>query len=179
MKIAILTDTHGGIYQEEAEREGFALLAAPFVVDGVQYTEGLDLKPDVFYKKLQDGAEVSTAQSSPGEITDLWDQLLKEYAFYNCGSLDNIFIPNSVINIRMNAFKYCDSLKTLSIGYGVRYISATAFTGCPFTEIEYRGTINKWQQVDIDMVKDNILYKTIIHCVDGDVKYNGKRWIEV
>ena len=79
MKIAILTDTHGGIYQEEAEREGFALLAAPFVVDGVQYTEGLDLKPDVFYKKLQDGAEVSTAQSSPGEITDLWDHLLKEY----------------------------------------------------------------------------------------------------
>ena len=79
MKIAILTDTHGGIYQEEAEREGFALLAAPFVVDGVQYTEGLDLGPKEFYEKLESGAEVSTSQSSPGEIIEIWDRLLKDY----------------------------------------------------------------------------------------------------
>ena len=89
MKIAILTDTHGGIYQDEAKEAGFALLEAPFIVDGVQYKEGRDLHPEEFYKKLEGGADVSTSQPSPGEITDMWDKLLKEYDQIVCITLSS------------------------------------------------------------------------------------------
>ena len=89
MKIAILTDTHGGIYQEEAAREGFELLPAPFMVDGVQHLEGVDLRADEFYEKLERGAEVSTSQPSPGDIMDAWDRILKDHDQIVCIGLSS------------------------------------------------------------------------------------------
>ena len=89
MKIAILTDTHGGIYREEAERAGFELLEAPFMVDGVQHREGRDLGRSEFYEKLESGASVSTSQPSPGEITDAWDKLLKDHDQIVCINLSS------------------------------------------------------------------------------------------
>lgn len=106
-------------------------------------------------------------------------EVIDNGAFYSCESLDNIFIPNSVISIGKSTFGYCDSLKTLSIGNGVRYINARAFIECPVTEIEYRGTVNEWQQVDIE--DNTILYKVIIHCIDGNLRWDRKLkiWAEV
>lgn len=79
MKIAILTDSHSGISQEEAREWGIYMLPAPFMVDGQQYSEGIDLTEEVFYEKIEGGAAVSTSQSSPADILDAWDRLLAEY----------------------------------------------------------------------------------------------------
>lgn len=89
MKIAILTDTHGGIYQEEARQAGFELLEAPFMVDGVQHKEGRDLGREEFYEKLEGGSDVSTSQPSPGEITDAWDRLLEDHDQIICITLSS------------------------------------------------------------------------------------------
>ena len=89
MKIAILTDTHSGILQEEAKENGFFLLAAPFMVDGVQHYEGIDLSAHDFYEKLESDADVSTSQPSPGEVTQTWDRILQTYDQIVCITLSS------------------------------------------------------------------------------------------
>ncbi len=78
MKVAVLTDTNSGMSQEEAKSFGIHLLPMPFLIDGKEYLEGVDLTHREFYEKLEQDAEVSTSQPSPGSIMDMWDELLKE-----------------------------------------------------------------------------------------------------
>ena len=79
MKIAIMTDSHSGISQKEAAERGIYVLPAPFIVDGVQYEEGISLTEEAFYQKMQAGADLSTSQAAPADIMDMWDRLLKDY----------------------------------------------------------------------------------------------------
>ena len=79
MKVAVVTDTHSGINNEEAKELGIYLINAPFMVNGKQHYEGIDLDHDSFYRMLDEGADVSTSQSSPADILKLWDELLEKY----------------------------------------------------------------------------------------------------
>ena len=51
-------------------------------------------------------------------------------AFYRCGSLTTIVIPNSVISIESWAFCNCSGLNSISIGNSMTSIGEYAFTGC-------------------------------------------------
>lgn len=79
MKVAVITDSHSGISQEEARKLGLFVLPAPFVVNGMQYQEGVSLTAEDFYQKLTAGADVSTSQPAPADILRLWDELLSSY----------------------------------------------------------------------------------------------------
>ena len=79
MKVAVVTDTHSGMTKKEADELGIYLINAPFMVNGKQHYEGVDLNHDSFYALLEEGADVSTSQSSPAELLSMWDSLLKEY----------------------------------------------------------------------------------------------------
>ncbi len=78
-KTAIMTDTNSGITPDIAEKNGIFLLKMPFFTDGKEYTEYVDMRYEDFFEKLNGGAEVSTSQPSPGALTDMWDEILKEY----------------------------------------------------------------------------------------------------
>lgn len=78
-KIGIMTDSHSGILPEEAKKLGIKVLPMPFYIDGTLYLEGVDLLREEFYEKLRQGADVSTSQSSPQEVMELWDEMLKDY----------------------------------------------------------------------------------------------------
>ena len=52
-----------------------------------------------------------------------------EYAFYNCDSLINVIIPNTVTSIGAEAFS-CSSLTSVTIGDGVKTIGEYAFYNC-------------------------------------------------
>lgn len=55
-------------------------------------------------------------------------------AFYDCGFLESIEIPESVNNIGNSAFAGCRSLKSIVIPSGVTSIARSAFSGCESLE---------------------------------------------
>ena len=78
-KIAIVTDSNSGISQAQAKEMGVYVLPMPFLINGKEYLDGIDLFPNEFYKFLEEDADVSTSQPSPDSVMKLWDELLKEY----------------------------------------------------------------------------------------------------
>lgn len=79
MKAAIVTDSNSGITQDQAKAAGIYVVPMPFMVDGETFYEDLSLSHEMFYKKQQAGADITTSQPSPADIMDLWSRLLKEY----------------------------------------------------------------------------------------------------
>ncbi|MBR5376565.1 MAG: DegV family protein, partial [Lachnospiraceae bacterium] len=79
-KIAIVTDSNSGITQDRAKELGIFVLPMPFVINGNDYYEDIDLTQEQFYKLLEDeNAEIHTSQPLPTEVMELWDRLLTEY----------------------------------------------------------------------------------------------------
>lgn len=78
-KIAIVTDSNSGISQEQGKSMGIYVLPMPFLIDGKEFLDGVDLFHEEFYKYLEAGADVSTSQPSPESVTELWDRVLEEY----------------------------------------------------------------------------------------------------
>lgn len=78
-KTAIMTDTNSGITPEVAKENGIYLLKMPFAVNGKEYIEYGEMSYGEFFEVLDSGAEVSTSQPSPAALTDMWDEILKEY----------------------------------------------------------------------------------------------------
>ena len=86
--IAIMTDSNSGIMPSEEADYGIHVLPMPVIIDGKTYFEGIDITPDEFYEKQTAGAVITTSQPSPGDVTTMWDELLREYD-------EILFIPMS------------------------------------------------------------------------------------
>ncbi|MDO4454071.1 MAG: DegV family protein [Eubacteriales bacterium] len=78
-KIAIVTDSNSGITQKMAKEMGVHVIPMPFFINGKLFLEDISLSQEEFYKYLTEDADISTSQPSPKDLTDLWDQILKEY----------------------------------------------------------------------------------------------------
>lgn len=78
-KIAIVTDSNSGLKPSEVEGRDIYIVPMPFLIDGEEYFEGINLDNDGFYEKLNSGCSVSTSQPSIFSIQNLWDELLKKY----------------------------------------------------------------------------------------------------
>ena len=89
MKTAVMTDTNSGITQQEADALGIFLMQMPVIIDGETHYEGLDLTHDSFFAALTGNQNVSTSQPSPGDVMDMWDEIL------NSGYDEIIYIPMS------------------------------------------------------------------------------------
>ena len=79
MKVALITDTGSGMSRKEAEELGIYLAPIPFIIDGEDYEEGVNLTEEEFYEKLMNGADVSTSQVNVAAMEQLWAELLKTY----------------------------------------------------------------------------------------------------
>lgn len=78
-KVAIVSDSNSGITQTQAEELGVKILPMPFFLNGETLYEDIDLTQDQFYERLKDGVEISTSMPLVGNVTDMWDETLKEY----------------------------------------------------------------------------------------------------
>lgn len=77
-KIRIVTDSNSGITQEEAKKLGVFVVPMPFLINGEEYYEDINLTQEQFYVHLRGDASVSTSQPSIASVTELWDELLEE-----------------------------------------------------------------------------------------------------
>ena len=77
-KIKIVTDSNSGITQSEAKKLGIFVIPMPFLIDGEEYFEDINLTQEQFYEHLRGDAVVSTSQPSVASVTDLWNELLQE-----------------------------------------------------------------------------------------------------
>ena len=78
-RIAIMTDSNSGITQDESKELGVYVLPMPFYIDGKMYYEDIDLSQEQFYEKLKQDCEIKTSMPLVGDVTDQWEELLKEY----------------------------------------------------------------------------------------------------
>lgn len=78
-KTAVVTDSNAGIPLEEAEKRHIFILPMPFMIDGRDYLENVDLTEEVFYQMMKENKSISTSQPAPGNVMALWDRVLEEY----------------------------------------------------------------------------------------------------
>lgn len=79
MKVAVMTDSNSGLRQSESKELGITIIPMPFMIDGEEYFEDINLTQELFYEKLKSDANVSTSQPAIGVIMSTWDDLLTEY----------------------------------------------------------------------------------------------------
>lgn len=104
-KIAVVTDSNSGITQESAKEMGVYVIPMPFYINGELFFEEITLSQEEFYKKLEEEAEISTSQPAPGDVLDLWEQLLEEYD-------EVVYIPMS-----SGLSSSCEAATALSMEY--------------------------------------------------------------
>ncbi len=78
-KIAIVTDSNSGITQAQAKTMGIYVVPMPFFIDEKLYFEDITLTQKEFYGRLEADSDISTSQPSPGDVMELWEEVLKEY----------------------------------------------------------------------------------------------------
>ena len=124
-KTAIVTDSNSGITQAEGAKLGIFVVPMPFLVNGEQFYEDINLTQDEFYEKLKSDADVSTSQPIVGELLAFWDKILQDYD-------DMVYIPMS-----SGLSESCNTAKMLAQDYDGRIqvvdnqrISITSKTLC-------------------------------------------------
>ncbi|MBE6142769.1 MAG: DegV family protein [Erysipelotrichaceae bacterium] len=79
-RVLIITDSNAGILQSEAKELGIKIVPMPFIINGEEYYEDINLSQKEFYEKLQnENASISTSQPSTYYLRELWDECLKDY----------------------------------------------------------------------------------------------------
>ena len=89
MKTAIMTDTNSGITKDAAEKLGIYVIHMPVIIDGTTFYENDTITEEEFFCALSGDRHISTSQPSPGDVMDLWDQILNE------GYDELVYIPMS------------------------------------------------------------------------------------
>lgn len=89
MKVAVMTDTNSGISLDEASEMGIFCMPMPVIIDEQEYIEDMNLTQERFFEILASEAVISTSQPSPGNLMDMWDEILKS------GYDEILYIPMS------------------------------------------------------------------------------------
>jgi DegV family protein with EDD domain len=71
--IAIVTDSASMLPPVWRERAKVAVAPLTVVIDGVPYREGEDITTAEFYRRLSQGADVSTSAPSPGDLLAIYE----------------------------------------------------------------------------------------------------------
>ncbi len=86
---AIATDTNSGISVEEGKALGVYVIPMPVIVDGREYTEGVDITNTELYAAMEAGKAAMTSQPAPEAVKALWEQALAD------GADQVVYIPMS------------------------------------------------------------------------------------
>ncbi len=108
MKIAVGTDSSSGISQEEAKSLGIFVVPLPFIIDGREYEDGIDINYAGLFEIMRDDPSFSTSQPAPQKLLDLWDKALED-------ADELVYIP-----MTRTLSSSCQAAKLLAEDYGGR-----------------------------------------------------------
>lgn len=80
-KIAITTDSNSGLKQSEVKGTNIFVLPMPFLIDGNEYFEDINLTVDDFFKFQLANSEISTSQPSITSVETMWREVLQTYDY--------------------------------------------------------------------------------------------------
>ncbi len=109
LKTAIVTDSNSGIFPRQGRELGIYVQPMPVILDGKEYFEGVDLDHQAFFRMLGEGADASTSQPAPGDVTGLFQRVLDE------GYDELVYIPMS-----SGLSASCQTARMLSDEFGGR-----------------------------------------------------------
>ena len=89
MKTAVVTDSNSGITAGMGKKIGAFVVPMPVMIDGKTYYEGVNLTQEAFFQSQMSGGDITTSQPSPGDVMDLWGQVLAD------GYDELVYIPMS------------------------------------------------------------------------------------
>lgn len=78
-KIAVMTDSNSGIMPGDGKYPDIHVLPMPVIIDEKIYYEGIDISHTDFYRMQSSGANITTSQPSPGDVTSMWKELPRTY----------------------------------------------------------------------------------------------------
>lgn len=111
IRTAVTTDTNSGISVQEGEEMGIYVLPMPVIVDGKEYTEGVDITHEALFEALEAGKPAMTSQPSPADVKALWDRALAD------GADQVVYIPMS-----SKLSGSCDAAAALAEEYGGKVV---------------------------------------------------------
>ena len=101
--------------------------------------------------------------------------IIGNYAFLECESLEKVILPNTLEYIGRNAFMDCINLKYLELPKSLVAIDTYTFFNCSkLTTIVYNGTVEEWSKVRKGT--DSTYHKVPcrkIKCLDGYARLRG------
>ena len=79
MKTAVITDSTANLDQETIDKYGIKVVPIPYIIDGTEYQDGVDLTRPEFYEKMRNAKDFPTTSQPPvGEMINLYNQLADE-----------------------------------------------------------------------------------------------------
>lgn len=79
MRTAVVTDSTANLDQETIDKYGIKVVPIPYIIDGTEYQDGVDLTRPEFYEKMRNAKDFPTTSQPPvGEMINLYNQLADE-----------------------------------------------------------------------------------------------------
>ena len=65
MKTAVVTDSTANLDQETIDKYGIKVVPIPYIIDGTEYQDGVDLTRPEFYEKMRNEKDFPTTSQPP------------------------------------------------------------------------------------------------------------------
>ena len=124
-------------------------------------------------KVLDDGTVEITGYNGSASNVDIPPEIdgkkvtsIGEEAFKSSTSITCLTIPDGVTNIGKNAFYYCTNLSKITLTNNVKTISSSAFDMTYLTYVNFIGTEEEWNSIEIGDNNDKLKSATVYYGIN-------------
>ncbi len=141
-KIAIVTDSTSDLPKEIASFDNVNIIPLNVIFDEREYKDGVDIKPEEFYKKLEYSKILPrTSQPSPEDFLKLYKSLLEKYtdiiSIHISSGLSGTVNAAVLASKKLSGKVHVIDSKSISIGIGILVVEVEKYirNGLKVTEI--------------------------------------------